>query len=379
MKILQISASYKPAFIYGGPTMSVSMLSEQLAQTGISISVFTTTANGQHELEVQPNTSMLVDGIEVSYFKRITKDHSHFSPLLLKAVWKNAKTYDLVHIHAWWNLVSILSCLIALICRVPVLVSPRGTLSSYSFSNRNTGIKAIIHRFLGKPILKRCHIHTTSKREDDTIAHLISPKSISTISNFVKLPVIPLSESGLPSPTLKLIFFSRIEEKKGLDILINALALVNIPFSLTIAGDGNRDYIKSLQILADKKRISDKITWVGFIQENKFDVLRQHDLFILPSYDENFGNVVIESLAVGTPVLVSEGVGLADYVIQNQLGWTCKTNEASVAQAINQIAGQSDKFTYIRQNAPQAIARDFGNQNLVKKYKDLYNKIILSN
>ena len=359
--------------------MSVSMLSEQLAQAGITINVFTTTANGHQELEVQPNTSMLVEGIEVSYFKRITKDHSHFSPALLKAVWKNAKTYDVIHIHAWWNLVSVLSCFIAVACRIPVLVSPRGTLSAYSFGNKNAGIKAFIHRFLGKPVLKRCHIHTTSKREDDTVASLISPKSISTISNFVKLPVTQVSNAALPSPILKLIFLSRIEEKKGLDILINALALVNIPFNLTIAGDGDRDYVTSLRILADKKGISDKITWIGFIRENKFDVLRQHDLFILPSYDENFGNAVIESLAMGTPVLVSEQVGLADYVIQNQLGWICKTNETSVAQSIDQIATQPDKFTYIRQNAPQAIAHDFGSQSLVKKYKDLYHKIILSN
>jgi glycosyltransferase involved in cell wall biosynthesis len=379
LKILQISASYKPAFIYGGPTMSVSMLSEQLAQAGITISVFTTTANGKRELKVQPNTRIFVEGIEVSYFKRITKDHSHFSPALLKAVWENVKTYDVVHIHAWWNLVSVLSCFIAIVRGIPVLVSPRGTLSDYSFRNKNIGAKALIHNLLGKPVLKRCHIHTTSKREDDAVASLISPKSISTISNFVKLPVSQLSTPVSSSPILKLIFLSRIEEKKGLDILINALALINISIRLTIAGDGNRDYVTSLRILADKKGLSDKITWIGFIQENKFEILQQHDLFILPSYDENFGNAVIESLAMGTPVLISEEVGLANYITQNELGWVCKTNAASVANAINQIATQPDQLNLIRQNAPQVIAQDFGNQNLVKKYKDLYNKIILSN
>lgn len=359
--------------------MSVSMLSEQLAQAGITISVFTTTANGKRELKVQPNTRIFVEGIEVSYFKRITKDHSHFSPALLKAVWENVKTYDVVHIHAWWNLVSVLSCFIAIVRGIPVLVSPRGTLSDYSFRNKNIGAKALIHNLLGKPVLKRCHIHTTSKREDDAVASLISPKSISTISNFVKLPVSQLSTPVSSSPILKLIFLSRIEEKKGLDILINALALINISIRLTIAGDGNRDYVTSLRILADKKGLSDKITWIGFIQENKFEILQQHDLFILPSYDENFGNAVIESLAMGTPVLISEEVGLANYITQNELGWVCKTNAASVANAINQIATQPDQLNLIRQNAPQVIAQDFGNQNLVKKYKDLYNKIILSN
>lgn len=379
MKVLQISASYKPAFIYGGPTMSVSMLSEQLAQAGVMINVFTTTANGLQELDLVPNTTVAVDGIEVSYFKRITKDHSHFSPALLKAVWKNAKTYDVLHIHAWWNLVSVLSCLIAVARGIPVLVSPRGTLSAYSFRNKNTGIKGLLHRFLGKPLLTRCHIHTTSGRESEAISSLISPKSISTVSNFVKLPGSHSSKHSLPSSTIKLIFLSRIEEKKGLDILITALASVDIPFHLTIAGDGHKDYVAAQQALSIEKGLSDKITWAGFVHENKFEVLGSHDLFILPSYDENFGNTVIESLAVGTPVLISREVGLADYVIQKQLGWICDTTPASVAKAVTAIAAQSAQLNHIRQHAPQVIYQDFGNNHLVKKYIGLYNKITLSN
>ena len=71
--------------------MSVSMLSEQLVNAGFSIEVFATTANGKTELNVTPGQPTLVDGVWVRYFKRVTKDHSHFSPALLKTLWKEVK------------------------------------------------------------------------------------------------------------------------------------------------------------------------------------------------------------------------------------------------------------------------------------------------
>lgn len=377
MNILHINASYKPAFIYGGPTMSVSMLCEQLAGAGNTVSVFTTTANGENELTVLTGKPIGIDGVKVTYFKRLTKDHTHFSPSLLIKLWKEAKNHDLVHIHAWWNLVSVLSTGIALARGVLVVVSARGTLSPYSFSNKNTGIKSLIHKLLGKPLLNKCHLHVTSEREKEAIMKLIQPKSISILPNLVKLPAYSLSAEKGPEPLLKLIFLSRIEEKKGLDILLTALPLVNVPYNLTIAGKGDAEYVKHLKQITADNHIADKINWVGFHDENKFDLLREHDLFILPSHDENFGNVVIESLSVGTAVLISQNVGLADYVVKNNLGWLCETSAESVGGYINTIGGNhKTDLSRIRQQAPEIIYKDFDPDNLVQKYIAMYNELI---
>jgi hypothetical protein len=135
--------------------MSVATLCEEQAKAGVVIEVFTTTANGAEELSVVPNTALPVDCVQVTYFKRVTKDHTHFSPALLKAVWKHARAYDAVHIHAWWNLVSVLSAAIALVRKVPVIISPRGMLSPYSFNNKNIGAKSIIHKVFGKRLLQK--------------------------------------------------------------------------------------------------------------------------------------------------------------------------------------------------------------------------------
>lgn len=377
MKILHVTPAYKPAVIYGGPTMSVAKLCEELIKGGVQAEVFTTTANGPTELPVATDKAVLLDGVKVRYFKRITKDHTHFSPALLAALWQNVRSYDAVHIHAWWNTVSVLSCMIAVLRGVPVIISPRGMLSDYSFGNRNQGVKKIIHSIAGERYLKKAHIHATSKNEQDAVAYLLSPKSITIVPNFVELPAQQPVNTSIPGEKLQLLFFSRIEEKKGLDILIDALHLLNYPYHLTIAGDGNALYIDHLKALALEIGVAENITWAGFYGDDKFDLLSQHDLLVLPSHDENFGNVVIESLSAGTAVLVSDQVGLADYVKENKLGWVCRTDRGSVAASIDNINyNYREKLTLIKQQAPLQMRQDFTGDALIKKYTDLYGSII---
>jgi len=378
LKILHINASYKPAYVYGGPTMSVSRLCEQLVKSGTTVTVFTTTANGPTELPVTANQLVNIDGVNVIYFKRLTKDHTHFSPALLTRLWKDVKNYDLVHIHAWWNLVSVLACLTALMRGVPVIVSPRGTLSSYSFSNKNVGIKSFIHQFLGKPLLNNCYVHVTSERERLSMIDLIKPKGITVIPNLVKLPDYDAAMSGRETGScLRLIFLSRIDEKKGIDLLLHALAQVTIPYFLTIAGSGDEVYINYLKEIATTHNLTDKINWAGFRMDNKFEMLRNNDLFILPSHDENFGNAVIESLCTGTAVLITPHVGLADYVIKNKLGWLCETDASSISSVINTI-GNTHKadLERIREQAPGIIYKDFDPDNLVQQYLFMYKSTI---
>ncbi len=375
MKVLQICAAYKPAYIYGGPTMSVSMLSEQLQIAGVDIEVYATTANGLTELPVEANTPTTVDGVKVVYFNRLTKDHTHFSPRLLMSLWRNAKNFNVVHIHAWWNLVSLFTCLIALYKKVPVIVSPRGTLSSYSFNNRNASIKGLLHKFLGKPMLNKCHIHTTSTREKLAVEALIQPLNVTVLFNFVKLPQTITIIQNTETAVFKIIFLSRIEEKKGLELLIDALKHLTVPYHLTIAGTGDPAYVETLKTMSHT--IADKITWAGFKTEDKFQLLAAHDLFVLPSYDENFGNAVIESLSVGTAVLISKNVGLADYVENNNLGWICDNDGVSITNQLNTIIkSKREELTHIRQIAPQIINADFDNSKLVNKYISMYQRII---
>jgi glycosyltransferase involved in cell wall biosynthesis len=356
--------------------MSVSSLSEQLVKAGHEVLVLTTTANGEEELSVEVNSPQVIDGVNVIYFDRITKDHTHFSPKLLSALNKKAAAFNVIHIHAWWNLVSVLSCVIALAKGVKVVVSPRGTLSKYSFTHKTGLLKSLFHQIIGRSLLRKCAIHATSDSEKKELTVLINPKQIFNIPNFIHLPLVQQHTKNNGGNVIKLLFLSRIDEKKGLDILINALASVNIPWSLSIAGDGDIRYIESLKQIAIAKKIDQHISWLGFRQTDKFEIYRQHDLFILPSHNENFGNVVLESLSVGTPVLLSKHVGLADYVSKENLGWVFDLNEVSLKDTIQLAASEKTKREIIQKDAPMLIRSHFSDVALVERYEAMYQQII---
>ena len=250
-------------------------------------------------------------------------------------------------------------------------------LSNYSFQNKNNAVKSLIHSIAGKYVLKNSFVHATSQNEYNAVKSILTPKGIFNLPNFIDFSGKANAKKVINENQLELIFFSRIEEKKGLDILLNALKYVTVPYSLTIAGDGEPKYVDELKALAQRNGVGDKLKWIGF-QTDKFDLLARFDLMILPSYNENFGNVVIESLGVGTAVLISENVGLADYVKDNELGWICATEPKSVADAINLVYKNRDELKRIRGQAPQIISNDFDEDNLVKLYIEMYKEVINS-
>ncbi|MDB5013239.1 MAG: hypothetical protein JWQ25_1441, partial [Daejeonella sp.] len=118
---------------------------------------------------------------------------------------------------------------------------------------------------------------------------------------------------------------------------------------------------------------------IGHIADDlKFKLIAEHDLLVLPSYDENFANVVIESLSVGTPVLLSENVGLADYVTENEFGWVCVNQSAEYKKQIEYCFKNKPILDDIRKKAPKKIREDFSDSALIVKYIDMYNNVLTS-
>ncbi|MCY1536732.1 D-inositol-3-phosphate glycosyltransferase [compost metagenome] len=245
---------------------------------------------------------------------------------------------------------------------------------------------------MGKSLLKYCHILASTDQEKLDVLQIVKPKSISILPNLVNLPFtnwepeidfLPVNEKrktkNEKSTThipFNLLFLSRINEIKGLDILLEALALVEIKWQLTIAGKGEEIYVDSLKEKAKSLKINNNIKWIGQVNnEDKFELMAQHDLLILTSYRESFANVIIESLSMGTPVLVSNEVGLSRYVIEKRLGYvtTLKTNH--IANEIKTAYLEKDNRQRIRVDGPRIIYNDFNTDILIQHYLKLYKEI----
>lgn len=368
MKVLIITPSYKPAYIYGGPIFSVSYLAEELSKQN-DVLVICTTANGQNELNFPEDIVNTIDGVNVRFFKRQTKDHSHLSIGLLIYLWKHGGDYDIVHIQSWWNLVALFSALICWIRKWKYVVTPRGMLSPYTY--QNSIFKRLIHFCLGNTLLKKSVVHATASDEAVKIEALNLKYNIQVAPNYVSIdiPIIERNKNTIP----QLLFLSRIHPKKGLDILIKSIKLISTDVHLNIVGDGDLEYIDSLKKIANDLGVADKITWHGSVyDQSKFNFYANNDLMILPSHDENFANNVLESLLLGTPVVVSENVGLAIFVKNNNLGWVFKGGEMQLADAISRALKNSELRSRINVESRNIVLREFDHAALTEKYLEIY-------
>lgn len=347
------------------------MLAEELARQGHDISVYTTTANGAKELEVEPGKEVEVDGVKVTYFERVTGDHTHISTALWHALYKKVKTFDVVHIHSWWSPLIIGAALICKMKGIRPFFSPHGMLSTYIMETNNAGKKKWIHRLIGKSLLKNSILHVTAASEWEESKKIIPEWKGGVIPNLVKL-----SEQEHPrkaNVTFTIGFLSRIDPKKGLDILIKALSKVNFDYKLLIAGDGDKEYMESLKALSIEVGNSENLSWLGWKNgEAKFELLAQLDLFALISHNENFAIVVIESLSVGTPVVISDNVGLYKYILNGNQGWVTGMDPEALTKQLNEIAIDNAKITRINQESPSIIKEEFTPSKLTERYVDLY-------
>ena len=379
MKILFVSPSYKPAYVYGGPAVSVSELAEALVAAGHSVTVYTTTANGKEELDVQPGAPLLVNGVTVYYFKRQTGDHTHISFGLWRQLWFHASAYDVINLQSWWSILIIGAAFICRIKKLNYFISPRGMLSSYSFNNQHNLPKKLIHRAVGIYLLKHSFLHATTLLEWNDCLRVNNAWQGFILPNLVRFPqhIYGKNADEEKNGELVLGFLSRIDHKKGIELLMDALSKVTFNYLLKIAGSGEDAYVLSLKRRAVDLGIDTKIEWCGWkTGEEKFQFLQSIDVFVLTSRNENFANTVIESLVIGTPVFLSEGVGLADYVKKNNLGWVCDVNVPSITHGLNQISSERHKIESINRSAPSLIKMDFDKTSLAGQYGDLYKKFV---
>ncbi|MCX2481171.1 glycosyltransferase [Pedobacter sp. MC2016-15] len=375
MKILHIVPSYKPAYIYGGPIESVSKLCEGLVKAGHEVDVFTTTANGETELPVEEGKTIDVDGVNVTYFRRITKDHTHVSPDLWKHLYKNVQSYDIVNIQSWWSFLVIVAACICHAKGVRVVVSPRGMLSPYIFNSGNSKKKKLIHAVIGRWALSKTWFHATAEAEVAECREVIPGWKGFMIANNVTLPDIPIVKQE--KEVFTLIFMSRVHQKKGIEILLNAVQGISFPVKLQIAGSGEADYTQKLKDLVKELGIEDKVEWLGWMdRDRKFKVLMEADLFVLASLNENFANVVLESLHMGTPVMVSKEVALSKFVADYKVGWVSSLATNDVTKKITEARNEKEKRHWIEENGREIIAKSFSEKVLIAQYVEQYKNVI---
>ena len=307
MKILHVVPTYFPARRYGGPIVAVHGLCKALVARGHDVHVFTTNVDGDATLDVPTDRAVDLDGVQVRYFPS-PFPRLYWSPEMRRAL-RDVRAYDVVHIHAVYLWPGVAAARAASRARVPYVISPRGMLVPELIRQKSRAMKTLWLRLLERRGFAHASaIHFTSQLEWDDAARVGIPlPSPEVIPNGVELPPRP----GVPRDARTLVFLGRVNWKKGLERAIEALPQLNA--RLVVAGNDEENLTPQLRALASS--VNANVDFVGPVYGAAKDaLLARATLFVLLSDSENFGNAVLEALAMETPAVLSAGVGLAQDV-----------------------------------------------------------------
>ncbi|HEX2832965.1 MAG TPA: glycosyltransferase [Thermoanaerobaculia bacterium] len=318
MKILHVVPTYFPARRYGGPIVAVHGLCKALAARGHDVDVFTTNVDGNGTLEVPVGTPVDVDGVHVRYYAS-PFPRLYWSPSMRKALDAEVARYDVVHSHAVYLWPGIAAARAARNAGVPFVLSPRGMLVPELIAQKSSAVKRTwLRLFERRAFAGAAAIHFTAQLEWDDAKRLgaVPLPSPIVIPNGIEMEARPPVERDERT----LVHLGRINWKKGLEHVIRALpSLPGVRF--IIAGNDEEALTPKLQALAESLGVRERVEFPGPLYgAAKNELLARATLFVLMSTSENFGNAVLEALAMETPAVLSSGVGLAEEVVRANAG-----------------------------------------------------------
>jgi glycosyltransferase involved in cell wall biosynthesis len=323
MKVLHVIPSISET--QGGPSFAVRAMTHALRKQGIQADIATTDDDGTGQRKpglVYAEPTTVGDDPAVWFFPKQTEFYK-FSWPMRQWLNQNISGYDLVHIHAVFSFATIAAGRAAKRAGVPYLIRPLGSLSHWGMSQRRPWLKKSSFALLDKPVLDRAtRIHFTSEVEQREAAalHIQAPGVVLPLgfdlSDFLRLERSESQDANWAQWQGKkvLLFLSRLDEKKGLPILLDAfqqLATAFPEWQLAIAGQGNAEWVQQLKSHVSAP-FSERIHWLGHVAgQEKLSLLARADAYVLPSYSENFGIALLEAMAAALPCVTTHGVALA--------------------------------------------------------------------
>lgn len=410
MKILCVTPSYWPAFQFGGPIFSVHGLNKTLVKKKVDITVYTT--NVGLEGKVPVNQEIEVDGVKVTYFTFIKffeflgSTGWQLSLKLTNALRSNLRNFDIVNIVSIWKFpVSITPHY----CRKydkPYVLSTCGMLYPYTLSKKPFKKLPYLYLIVKRDLQNATAILYTTQDELEQCHQALGLKN--------KACVIPdgidLSEfSNLPEnrvliekyPYLKgkklILFLGRIHWKKGLDILIKAYSKLvrnNDNVHLLIVGNDEGGYSEKVkkwikeyglsywdQVASGKDcNLDVQVSFTGMLKgREKLEALTASSIFVLSSYSENFGMSVVEAMACGVPVVISNRVGIYKEVQKNKAGIVVDADAESLYGGIKMLLENSDLRKEISINGRKLVEDHYDIEEVAETTVEMYKKMIKGN
>lgn len=287
---------------------------------------------------------------------------------------------DIIHNHGTWQMNSIYPARTVKKGRTKLIISPRGSLTQWAMTH-GSKLKKIFWPLLQRPAFERASIfHATSELEYEDIRKLGFDQPIAIIPNGIDIPSVFHSKSS-NSDLRILLFLGRIHPKKGLDLLLSAWKQVQDFFPewrLVIAGSdrgyyGINGYLNKMKIMAHDLELK-RIDFIGEVYgSQKWMTYKNADLFVLPTYSENFGIAVAEALAAGTPAIVTKGAPW-DILPKINAGWWIDMGLEPLVSCLKEALSQPrDKLKEMGSLGRKWIKENYSWERVAKMMDETYH------
>ena len=386
MKILHVIANLAPR--YGGPPKACWEMARAVAQLGHEVSIYTTNQDGPGELAVPLDQTVWQEGVQIRYFPIQAPRFWGTSLPLALALRRKIPASDLVHIHSLYLFHNLVA---GHYCRrygIPYLMRPHGTLDPF-IHRRHRGRKRLMeHLFEHRNIRGAAALHFTTAEE----AVLAAPFTFETPGLVVPLGMDLNEVAGMPEPGSFrrrypeigdkpiILFFGRINFKKGLDILAKAFGAVarrRPDVHLVIAGPDNEGWGARVRTWLGEEGVLSRTTFTGMLLgPEKLAVLRDASLFVLPSYSENFGLAVIEAMAAGLPVIISDQVNIWREVETGRAGRVIPCDAGALADQILELLADPAAAAQMGRQGRALVAERFQWPRIARRLAEAYGRII---
>lgn len=382
MKILHVISSLDTKG--GGPPRALHGLSTAQVRSGLDVKVLSTYASDWDDGLKQQMTGQ---GVDVHMIGPVNKrlDKRVLIQEKLKSLLNDI---DVLHIHAFWEEVQFIAAREAHQNGVKYIIRPCGMLDPWQL-RQNPVRKKLYMMFRGKRMLARAsavHYTTEIEKEVCSVLHpqtssIVEPNGID-LSEFRKLPELGSfrrRHSWLGDDPY-VVFLGRLHYKKGVARLIKAFAEhVDEPWKLVLVGSAASDeYLEELENLVAGSNMKERIRFMGHLEGvERLEAMIDASFFVLPSHQENFGIAVIEALACGCPVLISDQVNIYREIQKAGVGDTFSLEGDKFENKLHQWTNNSSMYSAsVRQDAVEFALRNYSWDEIAIRWRDNYSSVL---
>ena len=369
----------------GGPRVTVRGLTTALGAEGVQCEI-ATTMGGRYR---QPPSAVPDVPMHVQPTSPFASAWNAHSSALARVVAGQVTRFDVVHVHELWHHPGFAACRAAHRHGIPVVLSMHGCLDALALGQKR-GRKQLYLK-LTRRLLQRSVsvLHALTDVEAAQADRLGVPTPVTVIPNGVpaELPdaveQVDTTAFGKRFPALAgkrvVLFLGRLAPRKGVDVL--ARSFVDVArrlddVALLVVGPNRGDTQEQAQTLLASAGLLDRAVFTGALDgADKLGALACADVFVLPSEGEGFSNAVLEAMAAGLPVVVSEQCRFPA-VAERSAGMVVRSDAAEVGQAICALLGDDRRRQEAARNARRLVAEHYLWPTVAASFAELYRSLV---